>query len=70
MRRLLESLNKRFGSLIEKDCYKITTFWDRNFGMGYFNPLAKADVRINVGKLIKAVKESRSNDKVVLASNK
>ena len=40
----MESLNERFGSLIKEDCYKISTFLDSNFGMVYFNPLAKADV--------------------------
>ena len=60
----MESLNERFGSLIEEDCYKISTFLDSNFGMGYFNPLSKADVRMKVDKLIKAVKASMSNDKV------
>ena len=37
LKKLRSSLDKIFKCLIEEDCYKLSTFFDSNFGLDYFD---------------------------------
>jgi hypothetical protein len=55
IKKLRSSLDKRFKCLIEEDCYKLSTFFDCNFGLDYFDEEAQQDVRNKIKDLIEAV---------------
>jgi len=37
LKKLRSSLDKIFKCLIEEDCYKLSTFFDSNFSLDYFD---------------------------------
>ena len=53
--KLLESLNKRFGLIIENDVYTISTFLDSSFGLNAFELNYKVKIKNKVKSLINAV---------------
>ena len=58
--KLLESLEKRFGLMIDNDVYVISTFLDPNFGIDVFPECKRSAIKRKIRDLLFAVQESES----------